>query len=84
MLCLQKNRRNQRRFYKEKNNNLGEIFPQPLLLGVFKYFLLKHFILYVFVIFHKKNNFLLFTLLIGVAESHGKLEVLIQSSAIKS
>ena len=32
---------------------LGEIFPQPLLLEVFKYFLQKLLILYAFVIFHK-------------------------------
>ena len=31
-----------------------EIFPQPLFLEVFKYFLFKHLILYVFVIFYKK------------------------------
>ena len=32
---------------------LGDIFPQPLLLEVFECFLLKHIILYNFVIFHK-------------------------------
>ena len=50
--------------------NLGEIFPQPLLLEVFKYFLLKHFILYVLLYFINKY-FLLLTFLQFLASTLG-------------
>ena len=51
-----------------------QIFPQLLRLEVFKYFLLKHLILYVFVIFHKKIifYFLLLQCFISNSQSEAK------------